>query len=201
MTQENIEQDLQYIKKVLENNRKMLVDNGIFYILWGVLAVLGATSSYLFLYLDIMFIGPYFIVGLIIIFTFIQNFLNKKIDADKHISSLGWKIFNAVWHAAGITIGMFTIIFFSTNIVPVTVFVGVVAAIFGIAYYLTGIINDLPFLTKLSFAWWISTIVLILWEQFFNLYYIALFFAGLILFLQIIPGIVIYKKWKSHYAG
>jgi len=200
MTQENIEQDLQFIKKTLENNRRKLVDNGVFYILWGVMSVLGTAISYIFINLNMLHILPYFWLGFIIIFFFIQKILDRKTESDKHIVTFGWKVFNAVWLSVGITAVLLSTLFFTTSIIPVPVFLGSIAAVFGIAYYLSGIINDLKFLTYLSFAWWTATVILVLWEQFINLYYIAMFFAGLILFLQVIPGIIIYKKWKRDYA-
>jgi len=200
MTQENIEQDLQFIKKTLENNRRKLVDNGVFYILWGVMSVLGTAISYIFINLNMLHILPYFWLGFIIIFFFIQKILDRKTESNKHIVTFGWKVFNAVWLSVGITAVLLSTLFFTTSIIPVPVFLGSIAAVFGIAYYLSGIINDLKFLTYLSFAWWTATVILVLWEQFINLYYIAMFFAGLIFFLQVIPGIMIYKKWKRDYA-
>ena len=66
MTQENIEQDLQFIKKALENNRKMLADNGIFYILWGVMVVVGTPLSYFLINMNLMNILPlYWLVQLV----------------------------------------------------------------------------------------------------------------------------------------
>ena len=200
MTQENIEQDLQFIKKTLENNRRKLVDNGVFYILWGVMSVLGTAISYIFINQNMLYILPFFWLAFIILFIFIQKFVDRKTEPHEHITSFGWKVFNAVWLSVGITAVLLSTLFFTTSIIPVPVFLGSIAAVFGIAYYLSGIINDLKFLTYLSFAWWTATVILVLWEQFINLYYIAMFFAGLILFLQVIPGIIIYKKWKRDYA-
>jgi hypothetical protein len=200
MTQENIEQDLQFIKKVLEDNRKRLVDNGIFYILWGFMAVLGTGISYIFIYLDMLYIFPYFWLGFFFMFFIIQRFMDKKKETNQHVTSFGWKIFNAVWLASGIAIILLCFLYFSTSLIPVTVFLFIIALIFGIAYFLSGIINDLKFITRLSYAWWVSAVVLLFWEQFINLYYVAMFFGALILFFQVIPGIIIYKKWKAEYA-
>ena len=145
MTQENIEQDLQFIKKVLENNRKMLVDNGIFYILWGAMVVIGTGISYIFIHLNMLHFLPYFWLGFIIVFFFIQKFIDRKTKSEKHVTSFGWKLFNAVWLATGITCILLSIILFTTTIIPVPVFLGVLASVFAIAYYLSGIINDLNF--------------------------------------------------------
>jgi hypothetical protein len=200
MTQENVEQDLQFIKKALENNRKMLADNGIFYILWGIMVVVGIPISYIFINMNMINILPFYWLGLAIIFFFIQLIINKKTRPTDHVDTFGWKLFNAVWRAVGITCILLTILFFTTSKISVPAFIGIIAAIFGIAYYLSGIINDIKFLTRLSYVWWLATIIGITWEYMFDLYYIALFFAGLILFLQVIPGIIIHKKWKRDYA-
>jgi hypothetical protein len=200
MTTEKVEQDIRFIKKVLEDNRRILIDNGVFYILWGAMTVLGTAISYIFINQNMLYILPFFWPAFIILFIFIQKFLDRKTEPNEHISSFGWKLFNAVWQSVGITGVLLTTLFFTTSVIPLPVFLGSIAAVFGIAYYLSGIINDLKFLTYLSFAWWAATIILVLWEQFINLYYIAMFFAGLILFLQVIPGIIIYKKWKRDYA-
>ena len=200
MTKENIEQDLQFIKHVLENNRKLLADNGIFYILWGAMAVSGTFISYLLIHFNLLSINPFFWLGYIILFYFIQRFIDKKTGPKQHVVTFGWKLFSAVWFVCGATIIILTIFLFTTKIVPITVFLGVISGIFGIAYYLSGIINDIKFLKKLTYAWWLGMIILISWEYLFDLYYIAMFFAALILFLQVIPGIIIHKKWKRNYV-
>jgi hypothetical protein len=201
MTQENIEQDLQYIKKALESNRRMLADNGIFYILWGIMAVVGTPFSYILVNMNMMHILPFYWLGLIIVFFFIQRLIDKKTGPGEHVDTFGWKLFNAVWKMVGITAVLWSILYFTTAKIPVGVFIAVICTFFGIAYYLTGIINDVKFLTRLSYAWWLGSVILVTWEYIFDLYYIALFFAGLILVLQVIPGIIIYKKWKKNYAG
>jgi len=200
MTQENIEQDLQYIKQALENNRKMFADNGIFYILWGAMAVSGTVISYLLIHLDLFHINPYFWLGYISLFFVIQQFIDKKHGPKQHVVTFAWKLFGAVWIVCGVTISLLSIMVFTTNLIPVTVFLGVISGIFGIAYYLSGIINDIKFLKKLTYAWWLGMIILISWEHLFDLYYIAMFFAGELLFLQVIPGIIIYKKWKHNHV-
>ena len=200
MTKENIEQDLQFIKHVLENNRKLLADNGIFYILWGAMVVSGTFITYLLIHFNLLSINPFFWLGYIILFYFIRRFIDKKTEPKQHVVTFGWKLFGAVWFVCGATIIILTIFLFTTKIVPITVFLGVISGIFGIAYYLSGIINDIKFLKKLTYAWWLGMIILISWEYLFDLYYIAMFFAALILFLQVIPGIIIYKKWKRDYA-
>ena len=196
----NLEQDLQYIKGVLENNRRHLIDNGIFYILWGVMTVLGTIISYFLIDLDLIDILPWFWLGFILIFFAIQMILDRKTESTEHVRSFGWKIFTAVWRSVGVTCIIFSVLYFTTDVIPVPVFLAVICGIFGIAYYLSGIINDIKFLNRLSYVWWASTIIYIFWEKLFGLYYTAMFFAGLILFLQVIPGILIHKKWKRNYA-
>ena len=200
MTQEIVEQDLQFIKKALENNRRMLADNGIFYILWGVMVVIGTPISYIFVNMNMINILPFYWLGLAIIFFFIQLFVDKKTGPKDHVDTFCWKLFNAVWRAVGITCILLSILFFTTGKITVPAFMGTISAVFGIAYYLSGIINDIKFLTRLSYVWWLATIIAFTWEYMFDLYYIALFFALLILFLQVIPGIIIHKKWKRDYA-
>ncbi len=68
----------------------------------------------------------------------------------------------------------------------------IISLIMGAAYYVTGIINDDKFITRLSYGWWIGAIIMFYWKS----YYTFLMFAAMIVLFQILPNLYYYKKHK-----
>jgi hypothetical protein len=105
------------------------------------------------------------------------------------------RIFGAVWAACGIPILFTSILFFVTNALPLSGLMACVSACMGIAYYLTGVINDLRFMKVLAAGWWAAMALSLLWSRFGKEYQLGIFFSVLILLFEVVPGIIIYKKW------
>jgi len=117
------------------------------------------------------------------------------------VKTFGSDIFQAVWVACGISIVIIFVLSFTTTGMLVPAFFTSSASILAIGYFLTGVINDLKFMKVLAIFWWFTAIVSGIWELFGATVYLHLFFAFMVLILQLIPAIIIYKKWKSVYNG
>jgi len=52
----------------------------------------------------------------------------------------------------------------------------------------------------LAFVWWLYMILAVFWGRIGEPYQLALIFVILAGALQLIPGIVIYRKWRDLYA-
>ncbi|MFC2084090.1 hypothetical protein ACFLS9_03455 [Bacteroidota bacterium] len=194
-----IQEDIHFIKKMIENNRRTLVDNGIMFISTGVYVFVGSTISYILgIYgkVDLLPVLWICLMAILIVFNLIIQRKAAKEQTKKTFSS---KIFSATWSACGIPIVIIAVLFFTTGKgSPQALFVSI-SSILGIGYFLTGVINDLKFMKVLAFGWWVGTVLSFLWEYIGEEYQLSLLFAVLIFVLEIFPGIIIYKKWKRIY--
>ncbi len=199
MGQNQFKDDISYIRNMIDNNRRTLVDNGITYISIGVYIFTGVIISFImesnglkntqsYIWLTLMIILIVFNLG-------VQNKLHKK-HTKKTFAS---KIFAATWIACGIPIFVISVLYLITGNINAPSFFIMVSSVLGVGYFLTGVINELMFMKASAFVWWAGAVLASLWKYIGKEYQLSLIFAALIFVLEIVPGLVIYKKWKRMY--
>lgn len=193
------QEDLNYVKQMIENNRRSLIDNGMMYISNGIFIAVGVIASYILGMQGRDDLLPYLWLPIVALLLIVNFFIQKKKEKNNAKKTFISKIFDAVWMACGIPILIITILHFTTNTVSLTGMFVAVSAVLGIAYYLTGVINDLGFMKILAFGWWSGTVLSVLWNYIGEEYQLALLFSVLVLLLEVIPGIVIHRKYKRLY--
>ncbi len=196
MNDTQIFEDVEYVKQMIANNRRALVDNGIMYIATGVYIVVGMAATFLLDALGKYAWMPYVWLVLMALLILVIMIAQNRIDRSRVKNTFATRIFAAVWTACAVPILITSILFFVTGILQLSSLMACVSACMGIAYYLTGVINDLRFMKFLAAGWWVGVGMSLLWSRFGHEYQLGLFFAVLILLLEIVPGIIIYKKWK-----
>jgi len=196
MNDKQIFEDVEYVKQMIANNRRALVDNGIMYIATGVYIVVGVAATFL---LDTLGKGSWMSsVWLVLMALLMLSIVlaQKRIEKGAVKKTFATQIFSGVWFACGIPVLITSILFFVTNDIQLKSFMACVSACMGIGYYLTGVINDLRFMKYLAAGWWAGVALSLLWSRFGQEYQLGLFFSLLIILLEIVPGMIIYKKWK-----
>jgi len=197
MENEQFQEDIRFVKSMIENNRRRLIDNGINYITTAIFVGIGVIVSYILGISGKQNILPYLWIPLIILLIAANLFLQSKIEKKVIRHTFISKIFNAVWLACGIPILIITLFYFLSGSIQLSIMFIAISAILGIGYYLTGIINELKFMMYLAYVWWIGTILSLLWNYIGADYQLALLFSGLVVIQQIIPGVIIYRKWRK----
>jgi hypothetical protein len=69
------------------------------------------------------------------------------------------------------------------------------AVILGVSYFVTGVIYGQRWISYLSIGWWLGAVITFIWSGMNSL----LVFAFMMVVLQILPGIVFYKKFKKEF--
>ncbi len=195
MNEQQALQDLSYIKEIMRDSRKAFVDNGIGYIVWGIIIVLGLLSTYFFVIYDVEAYGLNWIILVTIgwIFSIVGA---KKEREKKKAATFAEKILGAVWFSAGVAM---TIIGFLGPISGAIrdVFISpVISIILGMAYFVSGFIYGAKWITLLSLGWWAGAILMFFWPG-MQVFWIMIF---MMISLQIIPGIILYKQAKAELA-
>lgn len=191
---EKIFEDLEYIKTIINDSRNVVIENGIGFIIWGILILIGLTVTYL----DILLSGDQLSgqVWVIVvaggwIYTIIEWMRSRKSRA----VTFAGRMIGATWISSGITmcilgfIGPMTNAYYPFSISPV------LAAILGIGFYITAQLQNNKLMKILAPFWWIGSIIMFISPGVNTL----IIMAAMMLFLQIIPGIIIYRKFKSEY--
>lgn len=194
MDTKQAELELSEIKRIMEDSRRIMVDDGTGFILWGSLVAMGLISSYLSVlgYLDwnITSIAWFALIGLGWLITIFQLRREKK---ERKAVSFAGKVAGAIWGSAGITMTIIGFVGSYTGLVRGMGISPLMACVLAAAFFVSGVIyNDKTF-RYLSFGWWAGALVMFFWHSPHTL----LLFALMIIFMQVLPGFIMYKKWKK----
>ena len=184
-------EELQFIKKVIEESKRSIVYNGMDYIIWGALVIIGMLSTYSLAVSGIRFNFLYVWLMLIPI-GWGFSFYNRKYCTGKSPKTITTKAIGAVWFGAGICM---TLVGFGGPVLGGMhgMFISpVLAIICGGGYFVAGRILDSKPTTYLSLGWWIGGIILFMVHSINQM----LIMSALMLFFQTIPGILVYRKYK-----
>jgi len=184
-------EEIQFIRSVIEESKKSVVYNGKDYIFWGVIVIVGMMSTYLFQTSQVYF--NYFWIWVVLIpIGWMYSLYNRRDHKIKYPTTYAGRLIASVWGAAGI--GMTIIGFLGTysgTIKPMAIS-PILSIILGSAYYITGKVVGVKWLSYVAFGWWIGGMILL----YVTSAYSFLIMALLMLLFQTIPGIIIYRKYK-----
>ncbi len=184
-------EELQFIKKVIEESKRSIVYNGMDYIIWGALVIVGMLITYALAVTGLPFNFLY-VWLLLIPVGWGFSYYNRKNCTGKAPKTITSKAIGAVWLGAGISM---TLIGFGGPVLGHMhgIYISpVIAIICGGSYFIAGRILDSKPTMYLSLGWWIGGIILFLVHDINQM----LIMAALMLFFQTIPGIMVFRKYK-----
>ena len=197
MEKHDAELEISMIKQIMDDSKKIVVDDGKGYIIWGVLIVIGLLGTY-FLILSKLYnyIGWLWIasIGAGWIYTIIIHAVKGH---KKKARTFAGKILGALWFSCGISMTIVGFVGTGTGSYGAYIISPLMAVILGVAYFVTGFIYGMAWVRNLALGWWIGAIVTFVWTGMYSL----LVFAGMMIALQIIPGIILYSKFKKEYQA
>jgi len=193
MDREQAQQEIVFIKKIIEDTQRNFVNNGKIFLLWSIVAIFAIFMKFIkevlaFEFNNLWIYIPMFIMGAI------GNYFLKKIpNQGKQVKSFSQNIIDGIWGGIGITIALLVIVGYITGGVKSWAIPPIVASIFGSLHYMSGIVSGSSWIKYSSLGWWGASVFMFIFPG----EYSVLLLAGLLFFLQLIPGIVLYKKWKN----
>jgi hypothetical protein len=193
------EDELQYIRTIIADSRASFVEDGKPYIIWGLIVAVGMGITYLSALTQRDLYAGFVWMGLVLFGwgTIIYYIVTKKKQGARARSFID-RIQGAIWGACGGTLGLAVILINvvrhsgdTPSIHPLyACFVS--SLILGIAYFLSGIANDLNWLRNIGFAWWAGAIAMYLWPT----VHVLGIYAGMLILFQVIPGIILQRRYK-----
>ncbi|GJQ62536.1 MAG: hypothetical protein SCALA702_15890 [Melioribacteraceae bacterium] len=186
-------EELQFIKKVIDDSKRTIVDNGMGYIVWGILIVIGLASTYYGVVTQSYFDYGYnwiIVISLGWIYTFIDVRREKKTIP---VYTFSAKILGSVWLSTGIALTILGFVPTFTGALHGVYVSPTMSIVLGIPFYLTGVLYDIPLIKYSSVGWWIGGTVMFIYPGLYSL----ILMAGMMLVLQVLPGIYLYRKFKK----
>jgi hypothetical protein len=190
MEQIDAKQELAFIKKVMADSRNDTVDNGLHFITWGILVALGQFGTYGIIVLNLnKYCSLWLWTGIVVLGWPVSWAMAHNHRKKERVKTFAGRLLGNIWLAFGITA---VLVGFAGG------FTGrgnpnpVVAAVMGMAYYLSGLVLGQRFVKYLGFVWWSGAVLMFVWS---GLHQFLVFGSMMILF-QVIPGVVLYRQWK-----
>ncbi len=179
--------ELQYIKKVMQDSKRIVAEDGHSLIFWGILVTIGQLITFLVFYFNVFREYFVYVWPVLVLIGWVYSFYyNRKKYGNQQVHTFAGKILGAVWKSFGITatiLGFVPAIFGAINngshINPL------IGTVLGMAYFITGYIYGKKWITYLSFGWWIGSIFMFIFPNIYSLLIMSL----LLICLQIAPGI------------
>lgn len=190
------QQEIAFIKKIMQDSRKVVYSDGIEFIYWGIIVViclcytyfsifLGGTKYIFYVWLALIFLG----------YAGNAVFLKRRYKKIK-ASSIAGNLLGLIWAASGIAMTLVGFIGGFSGAIKGVFISPLMCSFLGIAYFLSGYIYGKKWITSLAFFWWAGAVVMFLVPGAYSL----LLMAAMMIILQIVPGIILYKDSKLEFT-
>lgn len=185
-------QELAFLRKVIQDSRRSVVDNGLSFIVWGILVTIGVGAIYIeILNNSFGWSGWVWLVCIVsgIIFSIVYG---RKRTQDP-VQTFANRLLGRLWTSLGISMALVGFVGSLSHMIHPISISPLMACFLAVSYYVSGIVYDLNWFKNLAFGWWIGAIVMFLWDSPHTLGLYCL----LMIALQIIPGILLRRRWKE----
>ena len=188
------ELELSLIKKMMDDSRKISLDNGWHFIYWGSLVTTALLLNYILIIVHakqqyIGWMGFIMMIGGAIA----GGIMEKRHERKKKVHTIAGRIIGSLWFASGIAMFIYGFLgsisggYNSVYICPV------ISTSLGISYFTTGEIQQVKLLKYVAFGWWVGAVFLFFYPGIHTL----LIFALMMICFQIAPGVIINRKFKK----
>jgi hypothetical protein len=189
--------ELAFIKKVMEDSQRASIDNGKIFILLSLLAILGVAlklfNDFIGLKINSLYVFiPLMAMGITCSFLS-KNRMNAKMGGKTYAS----KIMDGIWVAFVISTSILCFVGSAAGGIQPMAVIPVIAVLFGINQYISGLLINFRWFSSVAYGWWISSICMFLWPGEHS----VIFLGILLILFQFIPGLILFQNWKKrHHA-
>ena len=191
------EQELAYIRSIIEDSRQAMAENGLPYIIWGTAVAVGMMTAYLQALLNIDLYAGYVWIAVMVIAAVGTSWSVRQERKETKQQTFSSKLQGSIWSACGSAMAILLLLvlirFEGHNGDISQLYVcSFVSLIVGIAYLMSGILLQLTWLRNIAFAWWIGAIVMYYMD---NIHVLAVY-AGMLIVFEVVPGIILNRNYK-----
>ncbi len=193
MTDLDAKQELAFIKKVVTDSRKILIDDGKATIFWGILISFGLLITYLSIAQrwesSLSWFWPA-LIGFGWIYTIVTEIRHER---KRKVKTFAGKIVGAVWISFGISATILGFVGTVSGAYHGVIISPLISVLLGTAFLVSGLLYGKSWVSYLSVGWWGGAIMMFFMQ---NLETLLIMISMLILF-QVVPGIMLYREFKK----
>lgn len=190
MDASNAYEDLAMVRQLMEETRELVCEHGKHFIVWGVLIVIALLATYARL-VDLAALPVGWIWAAAGILGWIFSFWAGRRDiARAPVRTTAGRLLGGIWIGFGITATLIGVLGLYTGALAPYLLGGLEAALLGFAFFATSFVGRQRWLRWLALGWWAGSLVMLIWPGEHTL----LLMAGLLVVLQVVPGVVIHNR-------
>jgi hypothetical protein len=197
MESKQAELELSVIKKIMEDSRNIALNNGWHYILWGVVVSCALIANYIMALTRVAnnSIGLMWFV-LMISTAIAAGIYESRVAKRRPAQTFAGKLLSSLWFAGGIAMFIFGFAGTVSGAYNPVYVCSVISTVLGVTYFVSGEIQQIKWLKWLSLGWWAGAV----YTFFFGSVHTLLIFAIMLIFFQVVPGIILNRKYKREFA-
>jgi hypothetical protein len=195
------QQELSFIKKVMADSRRVTVENGLDYIVWGLIVASGMFGTYALdrLHASEWAVGGWIVLALWIavmgggwVFSLIRYLRHRR---GARVHTLAGRMLGSIWLACGVAIMLLVFVLGPLGKADPS---PAIATVLGIGFLLSGILMDFAPLRWASLCWWAGAVALALIRP---VAVEMLVFGAMMVAFQVVPGIILHQAWREGSRG
>ena len=187
------EEEISVIKKIMEDSKKAIVYNGWHYIYWGAIVTAALITNYLMVLnrVSVNSQGMLWFISMTAA-AILEGIIERRRDKQIKVKTFAGKLLNTLWSASGIC--MFILGFAGTisGAYNAIMIFPLISIVLGSAYLISGVIQQVKWLSVISLFWWGGALVLLLLPGIHSM----LVFAAMIMCFQVTPGVIMFVQSK-----
>lgn len=187
--QNSAQENLAYVRRVMEETRSLALDLSYYFILFGALVVFGTALSYLLVTLSRWTFIPWMWVIVMGAGMIVAMIRSRRIG--RQVNSLIRRFLVATWLMVLVMVAVLCLSFGLIGVLSLSIALAITSASIGMGYAISAVLARSFALGLLSLPWWIGGILIPLAGDWYG----PAILGGLTLFFELIPGIVM--KWRS----
>ncbi|NQV51038.1 MAG: hypothetical protein HQ507_11105 [Candidatus Marinimicrobia bacterium] len=193
---QDAQEQLNFIKSIMDDSQRVLADNGMGFIVWGILILLAGFMSFILdQYQLTQYTGWTYVLMVGLGWIYMTTYDRRR---EKH--SLGnpliRKVIGSIWIAVLLSMTILGFAGGASGAINLDYMSAVMYTVLGTAYFLQGIITGKMWVRNLGLAWWGGSIILFFITGPPAIVLMILMMVG----LQIVPGIIFYRQWKTYFV-
>lgn len=195
MEQAKAQQDLAFIRELMQSARRATYLSGAFFILWSLLAGIGLLGTWLIAgrRLTLPFdsgIGVFWLWLLVDAVGLIGTVFIIRRNSRAAVANPAGRLIGLSWFS--VAVGLLTMAFVGVGSGHISgeVMCGVSTLFIGIGVFNSGLLAGMKWLRNLAFGWWLGGALMLASPGLWNLWFMAL----LLFLLYLIPGVALTRK-------
>lgn len=180
------EEDLAMIRQLMSESREVTDAGGAYYLLWGSVVMAGLLATWLVAQ-GVLAIPAGWIWAAAIGLGWAGSFLlGRRRERELPVRTTGGRLMSGIWVGGGVTMTLLGFAPPAAGIVTTSGgIMGPIAMVMGSCYFATSFVYRSSVLRWMAAGWWVGGLAMLVWSGATSI----LVMAGLVLCLQIVPGV------------